>query len=80
MLHEALQAAKLSILSGTPAQEASKAAIKTIQDKGFGQVDYLAYRRADDLSIPKEHLKEDEGRLLVAAWLGKTRLIDNISA
>ena len=56
------------------------AAIKTIQDKGFGQVDYLAYRRADDLSIPKEHLKEDEGRLLVAAWLGKTRLIDNISA
>ena len=79
-LHEALQTAKLSILSGTPAQEASKAAIKTIQDKGFGQVDYLAYRRADDLSIPKEHLKEDEGRLLVAAWLGKTRLIDNISA
>lgn len=42
---------------------------------GF-KVDYVAIRRADDLSVPD---KFEEGlRILAAVWCGQTRLIDNM--
>lgn len=51
-----------------------------LQSIGFGPIDYLEVRNADSLAaLPKTQLTRAEGpaRVLAAAWLGKTRLIDN---
>jgi pantoate--beta-alanine ligase len=46
---------------------------------GF-KTDYVAIRRADDLGLPISNDQDNDQsfRILVAAWCGKTRLIDNI--
>jgi pantoate--beta-alanine ligase len=46
---------------------------------GFDKVDYVEIRRADDLEPFAEDLVDAPARILAAAWLGKTRLIDNLS-
>lgn len=46
-------------------------------DAGFDQIDYLAYCDSHSLT-PLSHYQENS-RLLAAAFLGKTRLIDNIA-
>lgn len=53
-----------------------KVAAEKILESGFAKVDYVAVRDAETLSAWKP---ERQGRVLVAAWLGKTRLIDNIA-
>lgn len=45
---------------------------------GFDRVDYIAFRAADSLAQPVQG-RDDPLRLLAAAWLGKTRLIDNVA-
>lgn len=45
---------------------------------GFGRTDYIALRDAETLGPVTEATRAR--RLLAAAWLGKTRLIDNIEA
>lgn len=45
---------------------------------GFDRVDYVAVRRADDLG-PLASVEEGPARVLAAAWLCKTRLIDNLA-
>jgi pantoate--beta-alanine ligase len=44
---------------------------------GFGKVDYVAIRKADDLTIFKDGVVDTPARILAAVWLGSTRLIDN---
>ncbi len=46
---------------------------------GFERIDYVAVRRADDLSAFPHGVVDGPARVLVAAWLGKTRLIDNMA-
>ncbi|MBV5264013.1 pantoate--beta-alanine ligase [Pinisolibacter aquiterrae] len=46
---------------------------------GFRQIDYVAVRNAVTLAAPSGEAGEPL-RVLVAAWLGKTRLIDNMAA
>ena len=60
---------------GAPAGPALATAEAAILAAGFGQVEYLALRSAADLR-PLERASEP-ARLLVAAWLGGVRLIDN---
>ena len=49
----------------------------TVQLEGLGfRVDYVAIRRANDLGKPREI--DRQLRILVAAWYGQTRLIDNL--
>ena len=48
---------------------------KKIDAAGF-KCDYMTFLRAADLNPPDA--KESEVAILVAAWLGKTRLIDNV--
>ncbi|MFG1426674.1 pantoate--beta-alanine ligase [Roseixanthobacter glucoisosaccharinicivorans] len=75
VIQQALKEAAAAIRSGTHADSAAAAAADRIAAAGL-KVDYVAARHAESLaplSGPDEPV-----RLLAAAWLGKTRLIDNI--
>lgn len=65
------------LTAGTPAEEVLTAARQEILAAGYGEVEYLDLHAEDDLE-PLEAV-ERPARLLVAAWLGDVRLIDNVS-
>jgi pantoate--beta-alanine ligase len=89
-----LSEAELAIarrLNGVLAEAAIKAADKRplapverdayaeLLKAGFERVDYVAVRRADDLAVFANGVVNAPARILAAAWLGKTRLIDNMA-
>ena len=63
--------------AGEPVAAAEQQAAADILAAGFDSVDYVAIRRAEDLS-KFEGAVDAPARILVAAWLGRTRLIDNM--
>lgn len=63
------------IRAGVNPQSTSRSATRTLMALGF-KVDYVTARNAETLAIPQH--KDEPLRLIAAAWLGKTRLIDNI--
>jgi pantoate--beta-alanine ligase len=75
-LPRALQDAARRILASEPVAAVLAAAEAAVLAGGFGQVDYLALVDADSL----EPLTRPSGnmRLIAAATIGSTRLIDNI--
>jgi pantoate--beta-alanine ligase len=75
-LHKSLTRAAAAIRAGAPVERVLAAAAADLRVAGF-RVDYFALRNADTLA-PVVDLKREPLRLLAAAWLGKTRLIDNI--
>ena len=79
-LPAAMRAAAAEVAAGGRIDEAEQKATAALQAAGFGQVDYVEVREADDLSrLGPGPLGAAEGRILVAAWLGRTRLIDNMA-
>jgi pantoate--beta-alanine ligase len=72
-----LNAARQAIRSGTPVAVAVQHAKQALVDAGFLRIDYLALVDAEML----EPLDEPAGemRLIAAAVIGRTRLIDNIA-
>jgi pantoate--beta-alanine ligase len=74
-LYRSLEGAAAAIRAGTVPQEAVTDASRTLSDAGF-RVDYVAARNAETLAELREPY--DPIRLLAAAWLGSTRLIDNV--
>lgn len=76
-LPRALQAARAAILSGTPVSEVLHEARASLRDGGFSRIDYLALVDA----VTLEPVEEAAGamRLIAAAQIGSTRLIDNIA-
>jgi pantoate--beta-alanine ligase len=54
-------------------------AVAAIEAAGFGKVDYVAVRDAETLGVVSERSQRPM-RVLAAAWLGQTRLIDNVPA
>ncbi|RUW01189.1 pantoate--beta-alanine ligase, partial [Mesorhizobium sp. M1A.F.Ca.IN.022.05.2.1] len=64
------------IAGGTPVDAALDAARSAIAAAGYARIEYLELRGEDDLA--PMHRFDRPGRLLVAAWLGETRLIDNV--
>lgn len=75
-IHEVLKSAGEALQSGKRNfEELENAASKQLSEAGF-EVEYVAIRRALDLSVPNRDC--DELVLMVAAHLGKARLIDNI--
>ena len=78
-LPTALKAAAAEVAAGGRIDEAEQKATAALKAAGFGQVDYVEVREASDLSrLGPGSIGEAAGRILVAAWLGKTRLIDNM--
>jgi pantoate--beta-alanine ligase len=75
LIHRELQAAAEAIRQGAPPAEAAAAAARVLAQAGF-RVDYVEARNADTLGAL--HAASDPVRLLAAAWLGTTRLIDNV--
>ena len=54
-------------------------AVDALLAAGFGKVDYVAVRHADTLKVVTEAAPA-RLRVLAAAWLGNTRLIDNVGS
>ncbi len=52
-------------------------AVMSLITKGFTKVDYVEVRDAETLG-PFDPAVKRPGRILAAAWLGRTRLIDNV--
>ena len=75
-IHQALSLAADKIRAGIDPQTASRSATRALTTQGF-KVDYVTARHAETLGVPED--RNDPLRLIAAAWLGKTRLIDNIA-
>lgn len=74
-LNVILRGASAAISDGAdPAAETASAG-KALLEAGFKSIDYVAARESGSLGPWQP---ETEGRLLTAAWLGSTRLIDNV--
>ena len=76
-LPQALEAARSAIMDGTPVFEALHDAHASLRDGGFSRIDYFALVDAATLE-PLEH-PQGEMRLIAAAMIGTTRLIDNLA-
>jgi pantoate--beta-alanine ligase len=76
-LPRALGAAASVIAKGGAVAPAIDAAFARLTDAGFGPIDYIALVDPDTLE-PIEHL-DGPARLIAAAKLGRTRLIDNLA-
>ena len=75
-LHAALRAAAEAIRDGGSADTAISGARSKLTAAGF-KVDYVKLRNAETLAPVRS--SGEPRRLLAAAWLGKTRLIDNVA-
>ncbi|MGH6987072.1 MAG: pantoate--beta-alanine ligase [Caulobacteraceae bacterium] len=78
-LHAALARASLRISAGDSLCDVERAGREALLRAGFSSVDYFAVREAETLDRPEGPLAQPL-RLLVAAHLGSTRLIDNVAA
>jgi pantoate--beta-alanine ligase len=76
MLHRTLKQCAVAIKSGEPIDQALARGREQIEAAGF-KLDYLEARHAETLA-PIASKKDGPVRLLVAAKIGTTRLIDNL--
>ncbi|MDM7945213.1 MAG: pantoate--beta-alanine ligase [Oceanibaculum nanhaiense] len=80
-LHRVLVEVAARIGHGAAPAQALADGMAVLESEGFGPVEYLELRDAETLApiSALDPAPGRPGRLLVAAWLGKTRLIDNIA-
>jgi len=76
-LPSALRTARDAIRDGQPAGSVLRAAKQSLIDAGFLKIDYLAL--VDAATLEPLEAAAGEMRLLAAAVIGTTRLIDNIA-
>jgi pantoate--beta-alanine ligase len=76
ILHRELTVAAQLIGSGGDIDEVIEAAKATLMKAGFSKIDYVELREGENLSTLEKFCPP--ARLLAAAWLGTTRLIDNV--
>jgi len=79
-IHRTLKAAVEALHAGEPVAKVEADGHAALAQAGFGPVDYFAVRGSDDLSERGPGPLQGSARVLVAAFLGKTRLIDNCGA
>ncbi|TAN47164.1 MAG: pantoate--beta-alanine ligase, partial [Rhodospirillales bacterium] len=75
-LYKILSDAAKRVQGGEAASNACADAVKALIAAGFARADYIEVRDAETLA-PVEH-PTATARILGAAWLGRTRLIDNL--
>jgi pantoate--beta-alanine ligase len=73
VMHDAIKA----VHAGAPIDAVETEAARHLMAAGFTKVDYVAIRNAETLAPLVT--RGEPGRILAAAWLGKTRLIDNMA-
>jgi pantoate--beta-alanine ligase len=76
-LPQALEQARKAILGGEPVEAALDDARRKLSDTGFGRIDYFAL--VDAATLEPLNAPSGEMRLIAAALIGTTRLIDNIA-
>lgn len=75
-LHREITGVATRVKGGDPIEVACAEATQQLDEAGFKSVDYVAVRDAETLDMPAQGRPM---RVLAAAWLGKTRLIDNVA-
>jgi len=78
-LSRALGQAVARLHAGAPVSQAEDEAVAALKAAGFAQIDYVEVRGADDLARLGPGPIEGPARILGAAVLGRTRLIDNMA-
>lgn len=76
-LPDSMREAAATIASGGNIEQTVEQAIANLLSSGFHKVDYFELRNAETLEIMNHY--EEPARLLAAAHIGSTRLIDNIA-
>ena len=76
-LHQTLVSSGDALAKGAAVAASVSAATAELLKAGFTKVDYIAV--CDPASLEELEKVSGQARLLAAAWLGKTRLIDNIA-
>ncbi len=79
-LNRVLNALAQAVARGERVAEAEARALADLLAAGFDRVDYIQVRAADDLRRLGPGPIDAPARVLAAAWLGRTRLIDNMAA
>lgn len=74
-LNVVLRQTAAALAAGADEASATRDAAEALVRAGFRKVDYVAAREAATLAPWR---RDRDGRLLAAAWLGTTRLIDNV--
>ncbi len=74
-LNVILRQAAAALAAGTDESSVTAKAAAALLEAGFDRVDYVAARESLTLAPWR---RDSDGRLLAAAWLGRTRLIDNV--
>jgi pantoate--beta-alanine ligase len=77
-LQRALAAAAAALRDGIPVSLVEARGRDQLADAGFDEIDYFEVRGADDLEHPAPGPLTGPARILAAARLGSTRLIDNV--
>jgi pantoate--beta-alanine ligase len=78
-LHRALERAARQLASGVAVSDAESEARASLLAAGFDAVDYLEARGPRDMDRLGPGPIAEAGRILAAARLGRTRLIDNVA-
>ncbi len=76
----ALETAVQALAGGAAAAAVEADGRDTLLRAGFERIDYFEARGADDLRRLGPGRLERDARVLTAAWIGRTRLIDNMAA
>ena len=78
-LNHVLSQAVKALKAGEPVSVVEQRGLEILASAGFAPIDYLETRAAEDLSRLGPGPVDRPARVLAAARLGKTRLIDNMS-
>jgi len=78
-LNRTLAAAVAQLRAGRAAVEVEADAVRRLAEAGFGRIDYVEVRDAENLARLGPGPVGGPARILAAALLGRTRLIDNMA-
>jgi pantoate--beta-alanine ligase len=76
-IYRTLRSVAARLRAGDPANEALSRGRQALADAGITRIDYLDLRDGETLAALTA--PTPQARLFIAAWLGQTRLIDNIT-